>query len=156
MHAVGAVGATPVDVGNEQEGEGEKGEEEEEEEEEEEAIVRDVGDQQSRERDERATTERTRTGKRRIFEEDEGHTKSPMVVKEDPRHHGVADPLNSVDDIGQRLASQEIKDRVSSELSKNRMRNQQQYHSRKSAKHAGRVKGSKAKQDVRVKVGAEW
>jgi len=45
-----------------------------------------------------------------------------------------------------------IKDIVSSDLTKQRARQQQKYHSKRGAQRIGRPKGSKAKQDNRVKV----
>jgi RIO kinase 2 len=45
-----------------------------------------------------------------------------------------------------------IKDIVSSDLTKQRARQQQKYHSKRGAQRIGRPKGSKAKQDDRVKV----
>ncbi|KAF8898672.1 RIO1 family-domain-containing protein [Infundibulicybe gibba] len=45
-----------------------------------------------------------------------------------------------------------IKDIVSSDLSKTRARQQRKYHSKRSVRQGGRVAGSKAKQDTRVKV----
>jgi len=45
-----------------------------------------------------------------------------------------------------------IKDIVSSDLTKQRSRERQKYHSKRDAHRIGRPKGSKAKQDNRVKV----
>lgn len=45
-----------------------------------------------------------------------------------------------------------IKDIVSSDLTKQRARQQQKYHSKRGAHRIGRPKGSKAKQDTRVKL----
>lgn len=45
-----------------------------------------------------------------------------------------------------------IKDKVSFDLTKERTRQQRKYHSKRGARQAGRPKGSKAKQDTRVKV----
>ena len=45
-----------------------------------------------------------------------------------------------------------IKDIVSSDLTKQRARQQQKYHSKRGAQRIGRPKGSKAKQDNRVKM----
>jgi RIO kinase 2 len=47
---------------------------------------------------------------------------------------------------------QDIKDIVSSDLTKERARQRQKYHSKRGAHRIGRPKGSKAKQDSRVKV----
>jgi RIO kinase 2 len=45
-----------------------------------------------------------------------------------------------------------IKDIVSSDLTKQRARQRQKYHSKRGAQRVGRPKGSKAKQDNRIKV----
>lgn len=45
-----------------------------------------------------------------------------------------------------------IKDIVTSDLSKSRAQQQRKYHSKRGARRAGRPQGSKAKQDTRVKV----
>jgi RIO kinase 2 len=53
------------------------------------------------------------------------------------------------------LSSQQhsgIKDIVSSDLTKQRARQRQKYHSKRGAQRIGRPKGSKAKQDTRVKL----
>jgi RIO kinase 2 len=52
----------------------------------------------------------------------------------------------------------DIKDIVSSDLTKERARQQRKHHSKRGARHAGRAKGSKAKQDTRVKLdrGGMW
>lgn len=53
------------------------------------------------------------------------------------------------------LSSQQhagIKDIVSSDLTKQRARQRQKYHSKRGAQRIGRPKGSKAKQDTRVKI----
>ena len=46
----------------------------------------------------------------------------------------------------------EIKHKVTSDLSKNMAREQRKYHSKRAVRKAGRPQGSKAKQDTRVKV----
>lgn len=46
----------------------------------------------------------------------------------------------------------EIKNKVTSDLSKNMARQQRKYHSKRAVRKAGRPQGSKAKQDTRVKV----
>jgi RIO kinase 2 len=46
----------------------------------------------------------------------------------------------------------EMKTRVVNEITKTRARQQKKYHSKKSTGRAGRTKGSKAKQDTRVKL----
>ena len=45
-----------------------------------------------------------------------------------------------------------IKDTVASDLAKHRARNKRKYHSKRSARQAGRPQGSKAKQDTKVKL----
>jgi RIO kinase 2 len=56
------------------------------------------------------------------------------------------------------LHSDGIKDIVSSDLTKDRARQQRKYHSKRSARQAGRPRGSKAKLDTRVKLesGGMW
>ncbi|EGO00923.1 hypothetical protein SERLA73DRAFT_134044 [Serpula lacrymans var. lacrymans S7.3] len=45
----------------------------------------------------------------------------------------------------------DMRDRVSTDLAKQRARQQKKYHSKRGAQKAGRAKGSKAKQDTRIK-----
>lgn len=49
-------------------------------------------------------------------------------------------------------AEDEVKERVAMQVSKERARQQRKYHSKKGAGKIGRPKGSKAKQDTRVKL----
>ena len=55
-------------------------------------------------------------------------------------------------------AGSDVKEKVHSEVSKRRAREVRKYHSKKGAQRIGRPKGSKAKQDTRVKVdgGGFW
>ncbi|KAI0313739.1 hypothetical protein OF83DRAFT_1043231, partial [Amylostereum chailletii] len=47
-----------------------------------------------------------------------------------------------------------LREKAAMEASKTRSRQQRKYHSKRSAQRVGRAKGSKAKQDTRVKVDA--
>ena len=59
---------------------------------------------------------------------------------------------------GKVLSVQEIRDKAGNEAYKRRAREKQKYHSRRGAERIGRAKGSKAKQDNRVKLdkGGLW
>ena len=73
-----------------------------------------------------------------------------------PQSRPISPITQDVEDLTNALASHSIKDKVTSELAKNRSQQQRKYHSRKSAKRAGRPKGSKAKQDTRIKLEPGW
>lgn len=61
------------------------------------------------------------------------------------------------DDASEEDDQQAVSQRVATELSKEKTRQQRKYHSKKGAGRIGRPKGSKAKQDVRVKMdGGGW
>ncbi|TFK77036.1 RIO1-domain-containing protein [Pluteus cervinus] len=73
-----------------------------------------------------------------------------------PQSRPITPVPQDVEELTNALASHNIKDKVTSELAKNRSQQQRKHHSRKSTKRAGRPKGSKAKQDTRVKLEPGW
>lgn len=73
-----------------------------------------------------------------------------------PLHSRSSSPSSLVERTSELKVSHDtqdaVKGRVASALSKERARQQRKYHSKKSIRNAGRPKGSKAKQDTRVKL----
>lgn len=79
------------------------------------------------------------------------------VVVEEKAHPLSRTPSPALARMAAALHLDGIKDIVSSDLTKERTR-QRKYHSKRSARHAGRPRGSKAKLDTRVKLdrGGMW
>jgi RIO kinase 2 len=79
---------------------------------------------------------------------------------------GLVSPRSPIGQLGSKVErtlsvkeqGQEIRDRAANEGYKQRAREKQKYHSRRGAERIGRAKGSKAKQDNRVKLdkGGLW
>ncbi|OCH95790.1 RIO1-domain-containing protein [Obba rivulosa] len=88
-------------------------------------------------------------------------SRSPPVCQRSLPHSRSPSPSDLVDGTAKlslsntprhMIKSKEISERVLSEVTKNRQRQQRKYHSKKGAQLGGRPKGSKAKQDARLKV----
>lgn len=68
--------------------------------------------------------------------------------------HSLVDEMKSTHLNDTKDAS--IQKCVTSEVNRHRAKQILKYHSKKSAKKVGRLRGSKAKQDVRVKLDTDW
>jgi len=88
-------------------------------------------------------------------EESSGAKQSTVVVGE-TAHRSLSRTPSPSPSLTARMAAtlhlNDIKDIVSSDLTKERARQQRKYHSKKRASHAGRPQGSKAKLDTRIKM----
>jgi RIO kinase 2 len=93
-------------------------------------------------------------------EENSGAERSAVTVEEKVYSSSsrTPSPSPSLAEMTTALHLNGIKDIVSSDLTKERARQQRKYHSKRGARHAGRPQGSKAKQDTRVKLdrGGMW
>ena len=74
-----------------------------------------------------------------------------QISRSPPRSRNV-----SPDSLAKMTASLSIKKIVSLDLSKRRARQKEKYHSKRNTQRVGRPKGSKAKQDDRVKIDVQW
>ncbi|KAL0580387.1 Serine/threonine-protein kinase rio2 [Marasmius crinis-equi] len=150
-------------------------EEEEEEDDEEEEVDDDEGDEEEEETKSEKDEKRTKDQKT-----DVGKTlEQPSPVPADSEFHevrssspGLDPPSSNCSDLSRsppqsrstspandnvpRQNNRSIKDVVSNSLEKSRAQQQRKYHSKRSARRAGRPKGSKAKQDNRVKLDVGW
>jgi RIO kinase 2 len=92
--------------------------------------------------------------------EEDSEAKGSAVVVEEKVHTSSRTPSPSplLTEMTAALHLNGIKDIVSSDLTKERARQQRKYHSKRGARHAGRPQGSKAKQDTRIKLdrGGMW
>jgi RIO kinase 2 len=88
-------------------------------------------------------------------------------ASESRKRQGSESPSSAVGQLGSKVEStlsvkelerQEIRDKAANEGYRRRAREKQKYHSRRGAERIGRAKGSKAKQDNRVKLdkGGLW
>lgn len=76
---------------------------------------------------------------------------SPEMEKFLERSHSPSPP-DGISKKVEALSLSDIKDKVTSDLSKARSHQQRKYHSKRSTRQAGRPQGSKAKQDKKIKV----
>ena len=74
-----------------------------------------------------------------------------QISRSPPRSRNI-----SPDSLAKMTASLSIKKIVSLDLSKRRARQKEKYHSKRNTQRVGRPKGSKAKQDDRVKIDVQW
>ena len=91
-------------------------------------------------------------------EENSGADQSSVDVEEQLRSSSSRTPSPSLAKMTAALHLNDVKDIVTSDLTKERARQQRKYHSKRGTRHAGRPQGSKAKQDTRVKLdrGGIW
>jgi len=101
-------------------------------------------------------------------ESEEANKSEASIASESREGPGLVSPSSPVGQLASKVEStlsvkastreQEIKEKAGIEAYKQRAREKQKYHSRRGAERIGRAKGSKAKQDNRVKVdkGGLW
>jgi len=100
-------------------------------------------------------------------EEPDGSAKLWQADPEEANEASRASPSNPIGQLASKVEStlsvkgskeQEIREKAANEAYKRRAREKQKYHSRRGAERIGRAKGSKAKQDNRVKLdkGGLW
>jgi RIO kinase 2 len=100
-------------------------------------------------------------------ESEEANKSEASIASESRERPGLVSPSNPVEQLASKVEStlsvkaskeQEIKDKAAIDAYKQRAREKQKYHSRRGAERIGRAKGSKAKQDNRVKLdkGGLW
>lgn len=92
---------------------------------------------------------------------EEANKSEASIASESRERPGLVSPSSPVGQLASKVEStlsvkasreQEIKDKTAIEAYKQRAREKQKYHSRRGAERIGRAKGSKAKQDNRVKL----
>ena len=101
-------------------------------------------------------------------ESEEAKKSEASIASESRERPGLVSPSSPIGQLASRVEStlsvkasteeQEIKEKAGIEAYKQRAREKQKYHSRRGAERIGRAKGSKAKQDNRVKLekGGLW
>ena len=100
-------------------------------------------------------------------ESEEANKSEASIAPESRERPGLVSPSSPVGQLASKVEStlsvkaskeQEIKEKTATEAYKQRAREKQKYHSRRGAERVGRAKGSKAKQDNRVKLdkGGLW
>ena len=100
-------------------------------------------------------------------ESEEANKSEASIASESRGRPGLVSPSSPVGQLASKVEStlsvkaskeQEIKDKAAIDAYKQRAREKQKYHSRRGAERIGRAKGSKAKQDNRVKLdkGGLW
>ena len=71
---------------------------------------------------------------------------------------GQSEEGEEAEGVSPKLSRNDIKERISSDIARQRIRQTNKYHSKRSTRRVGRPKGSKAKQDTRIKAdrGGVW